>query len=337
MREVFTGLPPKFALLWLSAKSGAHYFLVHPHLLLQRSRMKEPGIGIIGGSGLYQIEGFEDAHEIRLDTPFGPPSDAVIAGNMQGRPVFFLPRHGRGHRLLPSELNHRANIWALRSLGVRWIISVTAVGSLQDRYHPRDAVIPDQLVDQTSRRTTQTFFGQGIVGHVSFAEPYSPNLRRILLETCRETGLTAHDGGTYVTMDGPAFSTRAESLMNRSLGWDVIGMTNAAEAKLAREAEIAFATLAMVTDYDCWKQEEEEVHVDMVIEHLHANAGKAKAVVAGAVRKIPQTPCWKEHQALDRALITHREFWPRETCQKLFPLLERFLIPAEGSLENPER
>lgn len=291
--------------------------------------MKEAGIGIIGGSGLYQIEELENPRELAIETPFGPPSDLIVAGRLRGRPVFFLPRHGRGHRLLPSELNHRANLWALRSLGVRWVVSATAVGSLQERYQPRHVVVPDQLIDQTSRRAAQTFFGQGIVAHVSFAEPYSGELRRLLLESCRETGVTAHEGGTYVNMDGPPFSTRAESRMNRAMGFDVIGMTNAPEAKLAREAEIALATLAMVTDYDCWKQEEEEVHVDTLLEHLHANAQNAKAVVAKLVDKIPDQPDWKEHRALDRAIITDRSLWPPETCQKLFPLLERFLNPAQ--------
>lgn len=293
--------------------------------------MREPSIGVIGGSGLYQIEGLEDARELVVDTPFGAHSEALLAGRMSGRPVYFLPRHGKGHRILPSELNHRANIWALRSLGVRWIISVTAVGSLREAFAPRHMVVPDQLVDHTSRRTEQTFFGQGIVAHVSLAEPYSEGLRRMLVESCRENGVTVHDGGTYVNMDGPAFSTRAESKMNRSLGFDLIGMTNAAEAKLAREAEIALATLAMVTDYDCWKEDDEEVQVDTLLGHLHANALNAKAVIASMIKKIPTVPDWKEHRALDRALITDRSSWPAETCQRMHPILERFLDPAQGS------
>lgn len=293
--------------------------------------MKEPAIGVIGGSGLYHIEGLEEPREIVVQTPFGAPSDVLMAGRMGGRPVYFLPRHGRGHRLLPNELNHRANLWALRSLGVRWILSVTAVGSLQERYPPRHLVVPDQLIDQTSRRTEHTFFGQGIAAHVSFADPFSRELRALVVQSCREAGLPVQDGGVYVNMDGPAFSTRAESRLNRASGFDVIGMTNAAEAKLAREAEIALATLAMVTDYDCWKEDEEDVHVDMVIEHLQANVRNAKSVIAGLVGKIPAAADWKEHRALDRAIITSRDLWPEQTCQKLFPILERFLNPAEGS------
>lgn len=283
--------------------------------------MSEPAIGIIGGSGLYHIEGIENVEEITVDTPFGPPSDALIKGQLGGRQVYFLPRHGKGHRLLPSELNHRANIWALRSLNVRWLISVTAVGSLQEQYKPRDIVLPDQFFDRTSRREHHTFFGNGIVGHIAFADPISADLREILHETVKEAGLPVHNGGTYVNMDGPAFSTRAESETNRKLGFDVIGMTNVPEAKLAREAEIAQATLAMITDYDCWKQDEEDVNVEMVIGHLMANADNAKNIVAEAVKKIPTEPNWPEHSALDTAIITDRSIWPPETVEKLKPIL----------------
>lgn len=293
--------------------------------------MSEPAIGVIGGSGLYQIEGLEDPREIGVETPFGPPSDTLVTGQVAGRTVYFLPRHGRGHRLLPSEINHRANLWAMRSLGVRWILSVTAVGSLQERYPPRHLIVPDQLIDQTSRRTEHTFFGNGIAAHVSLADPYSPALRALVVQTCREAGIPVQDGGVYVNMDGPAFSTRAESALNRASGFDVIGMTNAPEAKLAREAEIALATLAMVTDYDCWKQDAEDVHVDMVIEHLRTNARNAKTIIANLVQKIPRLPDWTEHRALDRAIITDRAVWPEDTCQKLRPFLERFLTPAQGS------
>ena len=218
-----------------------------------------PAIGIIGGSGLYQMEGVENPTEQRVQTPFGDPSDAIIGGRMHNRQVYFLPRHGRGHRLLPHELNHRANIYALRSLNVRWIISVTAVGSLQEKYAPRDVLLPAQFFDRTSQRTDHTFFGDGIAAHVGFAEPISAALRNILAESARGLGVHVHNGGTYVNMDGPAFSTRAESEFNRRQGFDVIGMTNVPEAKLAREAEIALATMAMITDYDCWKVEEEPV------------------------------------------------------------------------------
>jgi len=287
--------------------------------------MKTPAIGIIGGSGLYQIEGFEQVAEIPVSTPFGDPSDAIVGGTLHGRPVFFLPRHGRGHRIAPHEINHRANIWALRSLGVRWIIAVTAVGSLQEKYRPRDIVLPDQFYDRTSRREFHTFFGNGIVAHPSFAEPISAGLRKILAEACVATGRTCHDGGTYVNMDGPAFSTRAESQANRMHGFDIIGMTNVAEAKLAREAEIALATLALITDYDCWKVEEEPVTADAVTAHLHANVSASKEILSKAIPLVPETPDWPEHFALDNALITAREIWPQETVEKLGVILERFV------------
>src|SRR5436190_9332530 len=213
-----------------------------------------PAIGIIGGSGLYNMEAVRDAAEHKIVTPFGAPSDVVVSGKVSGRDVYFLPRHGRGHRLLPHEINHRANIYALRSLNVRWIICVTAVGSLQEKYAPRDILLPSQFYDRTSDRRNHTFFGEGIAAHISFAEPISTDLRKILAQSARSIGVTIHDGGTYMNMDGPAFSTRAESELNRRHGFDVIGMTNLPEAKLAREAEIALATIAMITDYDCWKE-----------------------------------------------------------------------------------
>ena len=282
-------------------------------------------IGIIGGSGLYQMEGVEDPSERRVPTPFGDPSDAIIGGRMHGRQIYFLPRHGRGHRLLPHELNHRANIYALRSLNVRWIICVTAVGSLQEQYAPRDVLLPSQFFDRTSRRTEHTFFGDGIAAHVSFAEPISPNLRHILAESARGLNIKVHNGGTYVNMDGPAFSTRAESESNRRHGFDVIGMTNLPEAKLAREAEIALATLAMITDYDCWKVEEEPVTAQTVFEHLIANAETAKKILAQVIPRIPAEPDWPEHRALDTALVTDRKLWPPATTEKLRAILGRFL------------
>lgn len=283
-----------------------------------------PAIGIIGGSGLYQMEGVEEPTEQRIETPFGPPSDALIGGKMQGRQIYFLPRHGRGHRLLPHELNHRANIYALRSLNVRWIVCVTAVGSLQEKYAPRDVLLPSQFYDRTSQRAEHTFFGNGIAAHVSFADPISTALRAILKEAATLAGTTVHDGGTYVNMDGPAFSTRAESELNRRNGFDVIGMTNLPEAKLAREAEIALATMAMITDYDCWKVEEEAVSAEAVFGHLLANAETAKKVLAEVIPRIPAEPNWTEHRALDSALVTDRKLWPRETVQKLGPILARF-------------
>ena len=282
-------------------------------------------IGIIGGSGLYEIDGFEKAEERVVETPFGAPSDVLVGGLLGGREVWFLPRHGRGHRLLPTEINHRANLWALRSVGVRFVICVTAVGSLKEEYAPRDIVLPDQFFDRTSRRTEHTFFGGGLVGHVSFGEPVSAGLRAILKEAAVAEGAKVHDGGTYVNMDGPAFSTRAESETNRKLGFDVIGMTNLAEAKLARESEIALATLAMVTDYDCWKIEEEPVTAEAVMGHLQANVSAAKRIVARAVGMIPEVAAWPEHRSLDGAIMTPRALWPDEKVDALRPMLKRFM------------
>jgi 5'-methylthioadenosine phosphorylase len=284
-----------------------------------------PAIGVIGGSGLYQMEELRDTTELRIATPFGPPSDVLVGGQLSGRQVYFLPRHGRGHRLLPHELNHRANIYALRSLSVRWIIAVTAVGSLQEKYAPRDIVLPSQFYDRTSSRSTHTFFGDGIAAHVSLAEPISIKLRTMLAESARTLGITVHNGGTYVNMDGPAFSTRAESELNRRHGFDVIGMTNSPEAKLAREAEIALATMAMITDYDCWKVDEEPVSAQTVFGHLTANAETAKRVLADVIPRMPSEPDWPEHTALDSALITDRKLWPSATRERLKPILGRFL------------
>src|SRR6266699_3042517 len=286
---------------------------------------EKPAIGIIGGSGLYQMEQLRDTTEHRIETPFGSPSDALIGGTFSGRQVYFLPRHGRGHRIVPHELNHRANIYALRSLNVRWIIAVTAVGSLQEKYKPRDILLPSQFYDRTSLRAQHTFFGQGIVAHVSFAEPISLQLRNLLAESAKKVGVTVHNGGTYVNMDGPAFSTRAESELNRRNGFDVIGMTNLPEAKLAREAEIALATMALITDYDCWKVEEEAVSVQTVIGHLLANAETAKKALERVIPEIPRDANWPEHHALDSAIITDRKLWPAATIKKLGPIIERFL------------
>jgi len=284
-----------------------------------------PAIGIIGGSGLYQMEEVRDATEHRIDTPFGPPSDLLVGGTLGRRQVYFLPRHGRGHRILPHEINHRANIYALRSLNVRWIISVAAVGSLQEKYAPRDVVLPSQFYDRTSNRACHTFFGDGIAAHVGFAEPISADLRNLLADSARSLGFTVHDGGTYVNMDGPAFSTRAESELNHRQGFDVIAMTNLPEAKLAREAEIAFATMAMITDYDAWKLGEEPVSADIVLSHLIANAETARSVIVDVTPRIPNEPNWPEHFALESALVTDRKFWPQATVEKLRPILGRFV------------
>jgi 5'-methylthioadenosine phosphorylase len=291
-----------------------------------REQETEPtAIGVIGGSGLYELEGLTDIAEVSVSTPFGPPSDAIISGKLGGRRVCFLPRHGRGHRILPSELNHRANIWALRSLNVRWIIAVTAVGSLREEYRPQDIVLPDQFFDRTSQRRDHTFFGQGIVAHVSFGDPIATGLRELLFHTATSQGRRVHNGGTYVNMDGPAFSTRAESEANRKMGFDLIGMTNLPEAKLAREAEIALATMAMITDYDCWRVEAESVNAHAVIEHVTANATTAKAVLEDVIPNIPMVADWPEHRSLDHALFTDQSLWPAETTQNLRPILERFI------------
>ena len=283
--------------------------------------MTAPAIGIIGGSGLYQMDGLTDISEHVVETPFGPPSDVIFGGQLAGRQVYFLPRHARGHRILPHELNHRANIYALRSLNVRWILCVTAVGSLQEQYEPRHIVLPSQFFDRTSQGAAHTFFGGGIVAHVSFAEPTCSPLRQLLANAARDLGLPVHNGGTYVNMDGPAFSTRAESETHRKLGFDVIGMTNLGEVRLAREAEIAIATMAMITDYDCWKTEEEPVTAEAVIAHLMANAAAAKQILARVIPQIPAEPHYPEHRALDNALVTDRSLWPAETAAKLRPIL----------------
>lgn len=286
--------------------------------------MSKHRIGIIGGTGLYNIEGFTDQKWVTVKTPFGNPSDQLLTGKIAGREVVFLPRHGRGHKILPTELNHRANIWAMKKLGVQWIISVSAVGSLQAKYKPCDIVVIDQFLDRTKQSLNHTFFGRGIVAHVAFSSPVSEELRQIIYKTAKAQKARVHDGGTYVCMEGPAFSTRAESLANHNAGYDVIGMTNLGEAKCAREAEIAYATMAMATDYDCWK-EDEHVTLDVVIANLHRNAGTAKKVVAAVIPQIPQEPNWKAHSALNHAFLTDKKFWPKKTVAELKPILSRHL------------
>lgn len=284
----------------------------------------EHRIGIIGGSGLYSIEGLTQQKWVQIKTPFGPPSDAFLTGELAGRKVVFLPRHGRGHRLLPSELNHRANIWAMRKLGVRWIISVSAVGSLQARFKPCDIVLIDQFVDRTKQSVSHTFFGSGIVAHIAFADPICEELRGILLRSAQAETTRVHSGGTYVNMEGPAFSTRAESIANHKAGFEVIGMTNLGEAKCAREAEIAYATLAMVTDYDCWKVDEAHVTVEMVIANLRRNAEQAKAIVARTLPLIPLEPSWPCHDALRNSIMTDKEVWPTAVKKALAPFLSKY-------------
>ena len=282
-------------------------------------------IGIIGGSGLYGIEGFANQKWLKVKTPFGSPSDELLAGTLSGREVLFLPRHGRGHRILPGELNHRANIWAMKKLGVDWIVSVSAVGSLQARYKPCHMVLPDQFIDRTKQSLAHTFFGHGIVGHIAFADPICEELRKLLLKAARAIRARVHDGGTYVNMEGPAFSTRAESLANHKLGYDVVGMTNLGEAKCAREAEIAYATMAMITDYDCWKEDEAHVTVEMVVANVTQNAATAKAVITRVIPQIPAEPNWPCHAALQNAFLTDRKLWPDKTKRELAPLLKKYL------------
>lgn len=281
-------------------------------------------IGLIGGSGLYSMGGFTNQEWVTVETPFGAPSDQLLTGELAGRDVVFLPRHGRGHRLLPSELNHRANIWAMKSLGVHWIIGVGAVGSLQEKYRPRDLVLVNQFFDRTKQDLGHTFFGRGIVAHVAFADPVCEELRQLLLTATRDLEVRAHDGGTYVNMEGPAFSTRAESRFHRTAGFDVIGMTNLGEARCAREAEIAYATLAMVTDYDCWKDDEDHVTLELVLENLRKNAETAQAVIRAVLPKIPAHPTWPCHQALKNAILTDRSLWPQATVEALLPILGKY-------------
>ena len=287
--------------------------------------MAENRIGIIGGSGLYHIEGFTSQKWVNVKTPFGAPSDSYLTGELSGRQVVFLPRHGRGHRILPTELNHRANIYGMKKLGVQWIISVSAVGSLQAKYRPCDVVLIDQFVDRTKQSLAHTFFGRGIVGHVAFADPICEELRQLLLKSARALKARAHDGGTYVNMEGPAFSTRAESVTNHKMGYDVVGMTNLGEAKCAREAEIAYATMAMITDDDCWKVDEEHVTVEMVIANLTKNAELAKAVVKRSISEIPERADWPCHSALKNAVMTDKKCWPAKTRNELKLLLQKYI------------
>jgi 5'-methylthioadenosine phosphorylase len=274
-------------------------------------------IGIIGGSGLYQIDGLVDQKWVRVRTPFGNPSDDLLTGIIEGRQVIFLPRHARGHRILPGELNHRANIWAMKSLGVRWIISVSAVGSLQGKFKPCDIVLINQFVDKTKKSLEHTFFGRGIVAHIAFADPICEELRQILLASARHLKARVHDGGSYVNMEGPAFSTRAESTIHHELGYSVIGMTNLGEARCAREAQIAYATMAMVTDYDCWKDDEEDVTVELVLENLAKNASLAKNIVKHAVTQLPRDLTCSCHSALSNAVMTDPKLWPARTRKEL--------------------
>lgn len=285
-------------------------------------------VGIIGGSGLYQIDGVRNAEEIKIKTPFGAPSDSLIKGELEGNQVVFLPRHGRGHRITPTDLNYRANIYALKELGVTSIISVSAVGSLRPDYAPTDMIIIDQFFDRTNQARTNTFFGEGIVAHIQFAQPLCPKLRDVLYKAGKAVNTPVKMGGTYLNMEGPAFSTLAESETYRKWGMDVIGMTQMNEARLAREAEICYATLAMVTDYDCWYEAETgtTVSVELVIENLNQNVENAKKVLKEAVKNMNNTTttctCC---DALNGAILTDKALWPQATINKLGPVLKKYV------------
>jgi 5'-methylthioadenosine phosphorylase len=291
---------------------------------LQEKRLAQAEIGIIGGSGLYGMAGLEDVREERVETPFGEPSDPLVLGTLEGRKVAFLARHGKGHRILPSELNFKANIYAMKAVGVTSILSVSAVGSLKEEHKPTDFVIPDQFIDRTFDRSA-TFFGEGVVGHVAFGDPVCAIVSKVFADACAELGVVGKLGGTYVCMEGPQFSTRAESKLYRSWGADVIGMTNLQEAKLAREAEISYATLAMVTDYDCWYEGHDDVTVDQVIAVMHQNSGNAQKVVKAAVRLMPTDLSGSPAQTAAKfAIMTDKSLIPAETKAKLDVLFGKY-------------
>ncbi len=286
-------------------------------------------IGIIGGSGLYHMDGVENLREVHVETPFGKPSDALLLGTLDGTPVAFLPRHGRGHRVAPHEINFRANLWALKSVGVKWVLSVSAVGSLKEEIHPGELVVVDQFIDRTKRH--MTFFEDGVVAHVPLADPVCPVLRGALEASCQEVlGTGWHKGGTYVNIEGPQFSTRAESFMYRNWGASVVGMTNLPEARLAREAEMAYATVAMATDYDCWHEGHDDVTVDQVLAVMKANVQKAQKVIRTAVAKVgtlPASPAWK---ALEFAIMTAPHLIPEAARARLGLLINHRLSEHHG-------
>ena len=286
--------------------------------------MSQAEIGIIGGSGLYSMPGLSEVREVRQETPFGEPSDPYVLGTLEGRKVAFLARHGRGHRLLPTELNFRANIYGFKQLGVDRILSLSAVGSLKEEHKPLDFVIPDQFFDRTRHRV-DTFFGNGVVAHVSFADPVCGELASIAEQACGNAGVTAKHGGTYVCMEGPQFSTKAESNIYRSWGMDVIGMTNLQEAKLAREAEICYVTVAMVTDYDCWHPHHDSVTVDQIVAVLLKNAENACSVVRHSIATMPKARTCKCSSSLANAIITERDKIPAATREKLKLILGKYL------------
>lgn len=286
--------------------------------------MTEVKVAVIGGSGVYDMDAMTDVEELELLTPFGPPSDTIIVGTLAGTRIAFLPRHGRGHRLTPTEVPYRANIWALKSLGVERIISISACGSMKERYEPRHVVIPDQIYDNTKKREA-SFFGDGLVAHIGVAEPFCPQLRRALLTAVQATGATVHMDGTFVVIEGPRFSTRGESRIYRSWGVDIIGMTAVPEAQLAREAEICYATMAHVTDYDVWHEEEEAVSVQMLIDNLMANAALSKQTIAELIPLLAAERTCDCGQALAAAMITQRDLIPPAKIEQLKPIVGKYL------------
>jgi 5'-methylthioadenosine phosphorylase len=287
--------------------------------------MQQMTIGVIGGSGLYEIEGLTDLAEVRLETPFGSPSDVYLTGMLQGVKMVFLPRHGRGHRLLPSEVPYRANIYGMKKLGVQRIISVSAVGSMKEEIVPGHIVIPDQFFDRTQGKRASTFFGQGVAGHVQFADPVCAELSNVLVDAGRQSGATVHQGGTYLCIEGPNFSTRAESTIYRSWGVDVIGMTNIPEARLAREAEICYATVALATDYDCWHDGHDDVTVEAVLAIIRQNVAMARDIIRRAVRSLGAVPGCACGEALKFAIMTEHALIPEQTRRDLEPLIGKYL------------
>ena len=287
------------------------------------NEQNRPRLGVLGGSGLYEMAGLTELHRVELDTPYGAPSDAIVIGELEGTRVAFLARHGQGHRLLPSEINYRANVYAMKQLGVRQLVSASAVGSLKEEIAPLDVVVPDQFVDRTRHRP-DTFFGDGLVAHVSLAHPVCERLSAQVAEAASAAGANVHRGGTYLCMEGPQFSTRAESELYRAWGANVIGMTNLTEARLAREAEMCFATMALVTDYDCWNEHEEPVSVDAVVQRLHVNAERAREAVRRLAASLDDPSC-ACGEVLSTAIITPPDRIPRETAERLRPIVGRAL------------
>jgi 5'-methylthioadenosine phosphorylase len=298
------------------------------HPILQENLLQQAEIGIVGGSGLYSMPGLTDIREVSIETPFGIPSDSYVLGALSGRSVAFLARHGRGHRFMPTELNYRANIHGFKQLGVSRIISLSAVGSLKEEHRPLDFVIPDQFVDRTRHRV-DTFFGDGLVAHVGFGNPICEEEAAVLVAACRRAGVNVKQGGTYLNMEGPQFSTKAESNLYRSWGMDVIGMTNLTEARLAREAELCYVTVAMVTDYDCWHEEHDHVTVDQIVSVLLKNAEHACNVVREAVAAMPKTRSCKCGSALEHAIITQKNAVPAATLERLKLLVGKYFNSEE--------